>query len=137
MITLEQYFGKWLNTADATADIKENAEQLLAQVDELIGRAEIDGIVFHVNPQTQSIISGQVYGGFRPQSCKIGAPASAHKQGMAVDVYDPKNEIDAWCMDNLDKLEEFGIYIEHPGKTPGWCHMAIKAPKSGNRVFYP
>jgi hypothetical protein len=137
MITREQYFGKWVNTADATLEIKENAEILLEQVNQLMAIAESEGIEFKINPSTGSQISGQTFGGFRPMSCKIGAIWSAHKQGMAVDIYDPENAIDDWCMANLDKLEKYGIYMEHPSATERWAHWGIKAPKSGNRVFYP
>jgi hypothetical protein len=137
MITLDQYFGKWINTADATREAKENAEVLLEAVNALKAIAESDGIEFPINPATGSCVSGQTYGGFRPQSCKQGAARSSHKQGLAVDIYDPQNDIDAWCMDNLDKLEQCGIYIEHPSATNHWSHWTIKAPGSRKRVFYP
>ena len=95
------------------------------------------GLQFHINPNTNSIISGQQYGGFRPQSCPIGAPRSNHKQGLAVDIYDPDNKIDEWCLANLSVLAEFGVWLEHPDATKGWCHLQVVPPRSGNRVFRP
>ena len=137
MITLAQYFGPWFKHPDATPAKKENAQRMLYAVNKLMCFALEDGVKFPVNPSTGSQISGTKYGGFRPLLCTIGAARSSHKTGMGVDIYDPKDEIDAWCMKHLDKLEACGIYIEHPSATESWCHMTTKAPGSGNRVFYP
>lgn len=137
MITLDQYFGKWLHHPDATPERVANAEKLLDAVADLMGLATTDNVEFPINPQTGSQVSGEQYGGFRPQSCTIGAPASAHKQALAVDLFDPCGAIDDWCMLHLPKLKEIGIYMEHPSATPSWAHWAIKAPKSGKTVFYP
>ena len=57
--------------------------------------------------------------------------------GLAVDLYDPYGEIDKWCMDNKTVLAEFGVWLEHPDATPGWCHLQVVPPRSGNRVFRP
>lgn len=137
MITLQQYFGKWWNDPDATPTRVANAERLLLVCDELEALAVADGVEFPDNPATGSGVSGQTYGGFRPQSCPQGAPKSSHKDGLAVDLYDPENKIDDWCMKNQDKLKKCGIYIEHPDSTPHWSHWTIKPPGSGRTVFYP
>lgn len=137
MITIAQYFGRWFNHPDATPERKANAAKLLKACSTLEALAVLDGVKFYDNPTTECRQAGEEYGGFRPQSCPIGAPRSAHKEGLAVDLFDPKNEIDAWCMANLDKLEQCGIYIEHPDATPTWSHWTTRAPGSGNRVFHP
>jgi len=137
MITLEQYFGRWINHPDATPERKANAAHLLSCVSNLEQFAVLDGVVFPENPCTECGVSGNTFGGFRPQGCPQGAPHSSHKEGMAVDRYDPKGAIDAWCMANIDKLEACGIYIEHPDSTKGWSHWTTRAPKSGHWVFLP
>lgn len=137
MITMADYFGKFADHPDATPQVKNNARMLLSAVSELWAVAVADGVWFQTNPATGSNVSGQTYGGFRPQDCPVGAPKSSHKLGLAVDIYDPGSNIDDWCMNNLDRLESCGIYIEHPSKTVGWSHWTIRAPKSGNRVFHP
>ena len=140
MITVQQYAGKFVESESWTPERKANAEKLLGKVAELMELAKADGVRFPVNPKTGSIISGSGLGGFRPQDCKVGAPKSAHKQGLAVDIYDPTGKIDAWCMENIgygQALPEVGIYLEHPCKTIGWSHWSIQAPRSGNRVFMP
>lgn len=137
MITLQQYFGPWWEHADVTPERKANAERLLEMVERLELLALVDGVEFPDNPVTESGVSGQTYGGFRPQDCPQGAPHSSHKEGLAVDRYDPSNAIDNWCVENQDLLVQCGIYIEHPKATPRWSHWSIKAPKSGKHVFIP
>lgn len=137
MLDLEAYVGPWSGSKDWTEARQENAERLIDAVNGLMAEAEADGVEFQINPTTDTIVSGQHYGGFRPQSCPQGAPKSSHKEGLAVDLYDPHNQIDDWCMANLNKLESYGIFIEHPDSTPHWSHWTIKAPGSGRRVFYP
>lgn len=138
MITILDYAGKWLNTPDWTPEREANArERLLPAVQMLEDMMAADGIVFPVNPATGNGVSGKYYGGFRPQACTIGAPQSNHKQGLAVDRFDPANAIDNWCMAHLDALEQCGIWIEHPDKTDGWSHWQCVPPHSGNRVFWP
>lgn len=135
ILTIDEYFGKWHKFGNS--EINENAANLVDAVNRLADYAIADGVEFKINPSTDSVVSGSEYGGFRPQSCTIGAKYSSHKLGLAVDLYDPSNDIDEWCMENQDKLQECGIYIEHPSATNHWSHWTIKSPKSGRRVFYP
>ena len=140
MITENEYLSLWRFKPDVNPIIKENSVKLLKAVNALMVTADSEGVVFPINPVTQSQISGDQFGGFRPMSCPVGAAGSAHKQGMAVDIFDPKGEIDAWCVENVEKgglLERFGIYIEHPAHTDKWSHWTIRRPQSGKRVFIP
>lgn len=136
-LTVEQYFGKYLHHKDATPEKRENAEKLVAAANRLINLMVMDGVKFKTNPLTGSIVGGETLGGFRPLDCPIGASASAHKQGMAVDVYDPNGEIDSWLLSHQLALKPFGLFFEHPTATKGWSHWSIRAPKSGRRFFYP
>ena len=137
LLSLDQYFGPWRNHPDASKPRRENALRLLTAVEKLAALAVADGVVFRANPKTGSIVSGLQYGGFRPQCCSQGAPNSSHKEGLAIDLYDPIGVIDDWCSRNLDKLEACGIYMEHWSATSGWSHWTIRAPKSGRRAFFP
>lgn len=134
-ITVSDYFGKWIDHADATAERKEAAQVMLDKVNAILTEAEANGVELHTNPKTQTHVSGEQYGGFRPQECPQGAPHSSHKEGRAVDVYDPDNALDRWVTDA--RLEAFGLYREHPDSTPRWCHLTDRAPGSGRRTFYP
>ena len=138
MITYEEYVGKWAHSADLTdVRVSNITDNLLPVVNAMYEHLVSFGVKFRINPSTGSKISGQTYGGFRPQNCPQGAPHSSHKEGLAVDIYDPENEIDNWLMDNQEVLKDFGVYIEHPDKTNHWSHWSVKPPGSGKHVFYP
>lgn len=122
---------------DWTAERQASAGRLLEAVNALMSEALGAGVMVKINPKTGSQVSGKTYGGFRPQSCTEGAPNSSHKEGSGVDVYDPAGELDVWLMKNVDRLVHYGLYIEHPSKTLGWCHLTTRAPRSGNRIFFP
>ena len=144
MITIDQYFGDYLHHKDVTDEVMENAERLLDHVLQLYALATYDNVPFPINPETNSQVSGQHLGGFRPCDCSIGSRTSAHKQGLAVDIYDPGSHIDTWISqtDSADKasnpvLESCGLYREHPSCTDGWCHLSTRRPGSGSRTFFP
>lgn len=145
MLTVPEYFGPWLDHPDATEERLFNASLLVKACNTLEALAIADGVVFPEHPRSLSKmhwgdvsdISGDGYGGFRPQDCPIGAPNSSHKEAEGVDRYDPGGHIDEWCMANKHRLRECGIYIEHPDATIGWSHWTIRPPRSGNIVFYP
>lgn len=157
MITLRQYFtnpttGEEKLHTQAQADC---AEDLLARVHAL--RAEYraaTGALPDVDPDTGTEISGSAHGagdgGFRLPGAATGKTQSSHKvlpadapAGAGVDGSDQRNEFDAW-LDTFEggggynsKLEEHGLYREHPDSTPTWCHLTTRAPRSGRRTFHP
>lgn len=131
-VSVEDYFRRHKPSA---ARHVPNARLLLAAVTPLVEAARAAGVDIKMNPATGTLVSGQTWGGYRTQACPIGAPASAHKTGEAVDIYDPVNMLDSWLDDA--KLEKYGLYREHPDATPGWCHLTTRAPKSGRRTFVP
>ena len=62
---------------------------------------------------------------------------SSHLKGAACDIFDPKQELQAWCKANEKLLEEIGLWMEDFSATPNWVHFQIVAPRSGNRFFKP
>lgn len=135
MISLPEYFGPWEDSPDATDERHQAALAMLEKVNPLLEEAETNGVELKINPHTGTLVSGQTYGGFRPQDCPQGAPHSSHKEARAVDVYDPSGALDRWLTDEL--LEKHGLYRESPDATSGWCHLSDKAPGSGKRTFHP
>lgn len=83
----------------------------------------------------------EITSGWRPRGINDAtanaAQHSKHITAEAIDLCDPTGSLDQWCMKNLPILEEIGLWTEHFSKTPGWTHLQIVPPKSGNRVFYP
>lgn len=135
MISQKQYFGPWLFHEDTTPQRMINADNMLDKVNQLMEELELMGVKFPINPATASNVSGKTYGGFRPQDCPQGAPNSSHKEGLAVDIFDPHNDIDTAITDQLLIAHE--LYREHPNATKGWCHLTTRAPRSGKRSFMP
>jgi hypothetical protein len=135
--TTEDYFGPWLGHADLTLEVHQAAEDLLRRVNLVCEICDMAGVDFPLNPKTKSYVSGEKYGGFRPQEAKVGAPGSAHKTGQAVDIYDPHHEIAVWFQKHPAILKEHGLAMEHPDATPVWCHLTSRLPKSGKTVFRP
>lgn len=62
---------------------------------------------------------------------------SKHLYGEAVDIYDPKQELQRWCKKNEQLLIDVGLWMEDFSATPNWCHFQILPPKSGKRWFLP
>lgn len=139
MITLDDYFAGYPGNPEITDAFRDNASLLLQRVNSLLDWAETQGwqaqLHQHTGSQIGNEISGNRDGGWRPQSCPVGAPQSAHKQARAVDVYDPDNSLDGLITD--DVLEDFGLYREAPESTVHWCHLTDRAPGSGHRTFNP
>ncbi len=137
-MTSDDIVGPWADSPDLTAERTGNIRgRLLPAVNALLDRLLADGVDLAPNPQTGTLVSGQTLGGFRPQDCTIGAKYSNHKQGLAVDIYDPAGSIDRWCCTHLAALAECGIWIEHPDATRGWSHWQCVPPRSGSRIFKP
>ena len=137
MLKIGDYFGKWINHSDVTEEVEDNAMTLVEKVNDLLEEMFADGVDFHLNPSTNSYISGKTYGGFRPQDCPQGAHTSSHKTGQGVDLYDPKRELARWCHVHHDKLAKHDLWMESWDATPGWVHLTTRAPRSGKREFQP
>lgn len=61
---------------------------------------------------------------------------SMHLKGAACDISDPDGSLFQWCKDNVDKLEEVGLWCEEKDDQAR-VHFQIYPPKSGKRFFYP
>ena len=139
MITLKDYYmgrdEKYKTLL--TPQLRANAALTVGAANLLLSAAASDGVYLEVHPVTRSLVSS----GWRPPAVNALTPGAAvrskHMNCEAIDLYDSEGDLDAWCMDNLYKLEGFKLWLEHPGATKGWCHLQIIPPRSGNRVYYP
>lgn len=111
---------------ELTRELRANARDTLRRVNRLLRRAGL---------------MRKVTSGWRPATVNATVPGAAHGSKhiscIAVDLEDRDGALDAWCMANLDVLEELGLWLEHPDATPDWCHLQTQPPRSGNRVFEP
>lgn len=62
---------------------------------------------------------------------------SKHLYCQALDIYDPKQELQKWVKENLELMEEIGLWMEDFSATKNWVHFQIVPPASGNRFFKP
>lgn len=134
-ITMAHYLGPY--EAESTAAVRIAAGDLLVSVNELLDAAAAEGVDLLINPATHSHVSGQGNGGYRPPWVRVGAPASKHRTGHAVDIYDPHRELAAWCIAHQDRLVECGLAMEDPRWAPTWTHLQDLLPGSGKHVFVP
>ena len=139
MISRKDYLGSYAGCSDITPAISVNIDRLLNKVNALLAYMQQDKVIVPINPKTRSQISGELNGGFRPSDCKVGSEKSQHKQGNALDLYDPLGLVDAWTTNpnNLKKIQALDLYFEDKSVTAGWCHVQIVPPKSGRRWFLP
>lgn len=142
MIREAEYWGTYIGHSEISESIKQNAIELLESVNQLMLEAQEDGVGFTINPKTKSYISGERNGGFRPSDSLVGASKSKHKEGKAVDIYDPDREFASWCLAHKSKLADAGLYIENPawtysGNGNHWLHLQNVPPGSGQVVFRP
>jgi hypothetical protein len=128
VITLADfYMGRDRRFPDELTDEKRsNAEETIDKANQLLERFG----------ETRKVNSG-----WRPASINkstVGAaPKSKHMECLAIDLEDKDGSLDAWCLENLEVLQEIGLWLESPESSPGWCHIQIVPPRSGNRVFKP
>lgn len=140
MITLSQYAGIHAINDDWKAHPERiaNAKELLKRVNALLDDLTQQNLYVLVNnPKTGSQISGEIYGGFRPQSCPIGAPDSSHKVGQGVDVFDHDNALDNFLDGHPEYLAKYDLYRERAKDTLTWCHLQTRKTLSGKRTFIP
>lgn len=137
-ITIEQYFGPHGDHAAITEEMRESAEALLDNVNDVLRLAAADGVELQANPVTGSMISGSGNGGWRPPESPVGASKSTHKRAMGIDIYDPARALARWCSQNVSRLQMRGILaMEDPRWTPTWAHMQTVAVPSGRFFFIP
>ena len=105
-------------------EFKENMKALLSKLD----------IVRFEWGKPLTISSGYRPGRFNQVAG--GAKNSAHLSCEAVDVVDATGDL-ADFLSNEERLKIYGLYLENPARTPGWCHLQTRATKSGNRIFNP
>lgn len=81
-----------------------------------------------------------VASGWRPRSynntIKAAGKQSNHTMGLACDIRDDGTLRD-WVLENLELMQQLGLYFEDFRWTPGWVHFQIIPPKSGKRIYIP
>ena len=82
------------------------------------------GIDEDTGTQISGSKGGSGDGGFRLPQSRTGVKGSSHKQGMGVDIYDPRGAFGRWITNA--HLEEYDLYQEAMKFTPGWVHLQTR-----------
>lgn len=101
----------------------ENACDLLGALGYLFG-------ALNIKPELSS--------GYRPSHFNKAAGGSArsgHLTCEAIDIRDFDGSIAKLLLDNLELLEQLGLYLEDPSYTKGWIHLQTRPTLK--RVFKP
>lgn len=132
MITLDDYFMGRDKQYPVTDQLRQNAQILLERVNCLVS-------MYYA--ELPSVPRLMVSSGYRPAQINSKVPGAATRSNhivcQAVDLHDPGDLFDDWCLATLHLLEEYDLWLEHPDSTPMWCHLQSVPPKSGRRVFKP
>lgn len=140
MITTTDYFmGRDARyPGECTDEIRANAQRLVDRVNLILTMAAVDGVYPGIDETTGTPVAS----GWRPPAVNgctpNAAPGSKHMTGHGLDVRERQERALArWCLRNLDRLADAGLWIEDPQWTPTWVHFQDVPPKSGRRVFIP
>lgn len=138
MITLAEYFmGRDVQYASILgSDLRANAGRTVEAANKLLILAKGAGVLLIPNSKT-----GMVRSGWRPPAVNANtagaSKTSLHMQCLAVDLEDVKGTLGKWCFANQNVLKDLALWLESPAATPTWCHVQLRPPRSGNRVFTP
>lgn len=77
------------------------------------------------------------YCGWRPKDCKVGAPNSYHKRGMAVDLH-PQGVTAEDARTLIRKAVAEGLLPELGGVEEGvsWLHLDVRPRTNGNVLWF-
>ncbi len=108
-------------------EIKKNAEKLISTVNLFLKEIGVS--------------EAKVSSGWRPASInsqvKNAAKKSLHMSGLAVDLVDD-GKIKKIILDNLEKLEKYGLWLESVDHTPTWVHLDLGVRSARpKRIFIP
>ena len=132
MITLQRYLtsdGKYPDreqSPELVLEFRVNAGKLIEAINNLLRDLKINDVV--------------ISSGFRTQEANKaagGSKFSAHCSCEAIDIVDKDKKLYNNLLVSIPLLSKYGLYMEHGDYCPGWVHLTIRRPKSGNRVFIP
>lgn len=122
-ISMDEYLMSRIKLEDLPATSLANLNTLIPKVNILLEKFG----------EYRSVVSG-----FRtPEINKTvgGGKKSCHLTCEAVDLLDKDGKLYKWCKDNVEVLEELGLYVEDKSYTPTWVHLQTRVTK--RRFFIP
>lgn len=140
-ISSAQVIGRYAGHPALSDAVRTHVTQTCYVVNVICTLAEHAGVLLENDPDTGTSISGIKDGvgggGWTPPEIARGASNSPHYDGNAIDRFDPKRQLMRWCLKNVQKLVDLGVYMEHPQWTSVWCHFQRVPPRSHSRWYVP
>jgi len=65
-----------------------------------------------------------------------GAKNSWHVKCGAIDIADPKKELQKWIINNVKLIKDLGLQVEDFKFTPNWVHLDIARRHLVNTIFF-
>lgn len=129
MITLTEIFkNDCENYYSVNAEIRKNIDELLHKTNVI--RYFYDKPMF-VNSGYRNQVHNTQVGGARK---------SLHMAGLAIDFSDPTHSIYNFLINSntgRELITKLDLYFENCKYTVTWCHIQLRKPGSGNRIFIP
>lgn len=119
---------------ELTGDVRRNLDELYKKMNIIRGRYGRPMIVTSGLRTIKHHLDIYAKKGLYPPKVPM---KSNHLFGRACDISDVDGSLKKWCLDNINFLEEVGVWMEAFEATPTWVHFQINPPRSGNRFFKP
>ena len=134
MITMNELLSNQASFDSLDKDVQENLNQLFLKVN--IVRKEYGKPMIVTSGLRTKKHHLEIYArkGIFPPKVPM---KSNHLFGRAVDFADGDGKLKKWILENIDLIEEIGLWMEDFNATKTWVHFQINPPKSGNRFFKP
>lgn len=135
MITLKEIIGL-TEFSSLSPEMQDNLNTLLERVNKL---RNLYGKPMRVTSGLRTMESHLAIYAKKGITDKSKIPlASKHLYGAALDVSDPKQELQKFILGlSEQELEELGLFFESFEYSKNWVHAQVIPPKSGKRFFKP
>lgn len=124
MILLEDYLMNRDLAYPLTEEMQKNSEDIVNKLNQL---------------QAHWVDEFFITSGYRPaeinETIKGAKTGDAHETCRGVDLRDWNKMLSEFLIDNLEILEETGLWMESPDSSKDHVHLQTYPPKSGHRVF--
>lgn len=126
-LTASSKYPERYNHSELTPELLENADELIEAVNSFLLEIGVDDL--------------SVSSGFRPKAVnaatKGASTTSQHMICRAVDLVDKDGSLSKKCAAHPDLLRKYGLFLENPVQTKGWCHLDKSRTRADrpSRVF--
>lgn len=135
MITKDELLSGLAKESELTPELKNNLAELFAKIN----------VIRTAYGKPMTVTSGyrsmkhhkEIYAAKGITDTSKIPMQSKHLYCQAVDIADGDGKLKAWLSNNVQLLENAGLWCEDFSCTKQWLHFQTVPPKSGKRFFMP